>query len=67
MRRLVDLDVYDDIVLSAANEFKLAPELVKAVVLVESGMNPRATSPRGAQGLGQLMPAAATEPGAGDS
>ena len=62
-----NLDSYDDIILSAAAEFKLAPELVKAVVLVESGMNPRATSPRGAQGLMQLMPPTARELGVTDS
>ena len=62
-----NLDSYDDIVLTAASEFRLAPELVKAVILVESGMNPRATSPRGAQGLMQLMPGTAAELGVADS
>lgn len=62
-----NLDTYDDIVISTAHEFRLAPELVKAVMLVESGMNPRATSPRGAQGLMQLMPATARELGVEDS
>jgi soluble lytic murein transglycosylase-like protein len=62
-----NLDSYDDIIVSSAAEYKLAPELVKAVVLVESGMNPRATSPRGAQGLMQLMPATAEELGVADS
>ncbi len=62
-----NLDSYDDIILSAGNEFRVAPELVKAVVLVESGMNPRATSPRGAQGLMQLMPGTAEELGVDDS
>jgi len=62
-----NLDTYDDIIVSAADEYSLAPELVKAVVLVESGMNPRATSHRGAQGLMQLMPATAAELGVADS
>lgn len=62
-----NLDSYDDIIVASGREFSVAPELVKAVVLVESGMNPRATSPRGAQGLMQLMPPTARELGVDDS
>lgn len=62
-----NLDVWDDLILRAADHHQLAPELVKAVILVESGMNPKATSPVGAQGLMQLMPATARGLGVSDS
>jgi soluble lytic murein transglycosylase-like protein len=42
-----------------AQAFGLEPELLAAVVWVESRFCPQAVSPRGARGLGQLMPATA--------
>jgi soluble lytic murein transglycosylase-like protein len=42
-----------------AGRFQLDPHLVEAVVQVESGYNPWAQSPKGAQGLMQLIPATA--------
>ena len=50
---------FDDFVLAHAQRHSLRPELVRAVIQVESGYNPMATSPKGAMGLMQLMPATA--------
>lgn len=50
---------FNDAVVAAARLHGLEPALLHAVIAAESGHNPRATSPRGAQGLMQLMPATA--------
>ncbi len=46
--------------------FDVDPRFVSALVLVESGFNPRAVSPAGALGLGQLMPETARAVGVRD-
>jgi len=51
--------IYDSLVQEHASRHALRPELVRAVIQVESGFNPRARSPKGAMGLMQLMPATA--------
>ncbi|MRR55320.1 MAG: DUF4124 domain-containing protein [Deltaproteobacteria bacterium] len=49
-------DEFDPIVKSVASEYGVDKSLVKAVIHAESGYNPNAVSPKGAQGLMQLMP-----------
>lgn len=47
---------YDPLIERAARATALRPELVRAVIVVESAFNPRAVSKRGALGLMQLNP-----------
>ena len=54
------------LVRAAANEARVDPSLVSAVVQTESGFDPRASSAAGAVGLMQLMPATATSLGVTD-
>jgi len=49
------INSYDSIIESAALENNIDPNLVKAVIMQESGGNPEAVSPKGAKGLMQLM------------
>ena len=51
---------------SAASRYQIDPDFVASVVEAESGFNPTALSPSGAQGLMQLMPATAAMLGAED-
>ncbi len=54
---------YDPYIEMVARDNGVDPTLVKAVALVESGFNARATSSKGAQGLMQLMPKTAAQYG----
>lgn len=51
----------------AARRARVSEALLIAVILVESGGNPRAVSPAGAQGLAQLMPGTARRYGVTNS
>jgi len=57
---------FERLVAEAAQRHGLDPALVMAVVGVESGFQPQAVSPKGAQGLMQLMPRTARELGVAD-
>jgi soluble lytic murein transglycosylase-like protein len=56
-------DTYDELIVQHARAQGIRPDLVRAVVQVESGYNPGAISPKGAMGLMQLMPATASSLG----
>ena len=53
----------NQVVNSASAAYHLDPDLVNSVIHAESGFNSRAISPKGAQGLMQLMPSTANELG----
>ena len=50
---------WDGEIARVANKHQLDPDLVRAVVRVESNFNPYAVSPKGAKGLMQLIPSTA--------
>lgn len=54
---------FEPLVREHAARHSLHPDLVRAVIQVESGFNPYATSPKGAMGLMQLMPGTARQLG----
>jgi soluble lytic murein transglycosylase-like protein len=54
---------FDDLINEHSQNHGVRPDLVRAVMQVESGFNPYARSPKGAMGLMQLMPATAKQYG----
>src|SRR5882757_2650231 len=60
IERPIDLN---EVIKSASGTYRLDPDLVNSVIRAESGFNVRAVSPKGAQGLMQLMPQTASDLG----
>lgn len=60
-------DVFDAFILDAARQYDMDPVVIKAVIMAESGFNPRAVSRAGARGLMQLMPRTAGSLGVEDA
>jgi hypothetical protein len=53
----------EEIVASASNRYGIDPDIVLSLIHAESAFDPKAVSPKGAQGLMQLMPQTATSLG----
>ena len=66
LESITNLDVWDANFLAAGAETGLPAELLKAVCVAESRMNPSAVSPAGARGLMQLIPSTARHLGVSD-
>jgi soluble lytic murein transglycosylase-like protein len=56
-------DPIQQAVAAASREHQVDPDFIHSVIRAESGYNPRAVSPKGAQGLMQLMPRTAAQLG----
>jgi soluble lytic murein transglycosylase-like protein len=57
---------YEQLIDSAAQKYGIDPAVLKGLIKQESGFNPNAGSPAGAQGLTQLMPGTASAMGVTD-
>jgi len=59
--------LFHPIIIQTSNRHQIDPAIVKAIIMAESGYNPRAISKAGAKGLMQLMPKTAQDLGVEDS
>jgi soluble lytic murein transglycosylase-like protein len=57
----------NEVINAVSSRHHLDPDLINSVIYAESGFNPRAVSPKGAQGLMQLMPQTASRLGVANS
>ena len=57
----------NEVINAVSSRHHLDPDLINSVIHAESGFNPKAVSPKGAQGLMQLMPQTASKLGVGDA
>lgn len=55
------------VVSTASDRYHLDPDLVNSIIRAESGFDAKAVSPKGAQGLMQLMPGTASKLGVSDA
>jgi soluble lytic murein transglycosylase-like protein len=58
--------LFNPIIIEVAGHHEMDPALIKAIIMAESGHNPKAVSKRGAKGLMQLMPITAKSLGVED-
>ena len=56
IQQTINTKKYDNIIKKAQNKYGVEFSLIKAVIQVESGFNPKAVSKKGAKGLMQIMP-----------
>ena len=61
----MDATAYEDLIRLNAERFNIDRGLLSRLIQQESAFNPNAVSPKGAQGLGQVMPDTARDPGYG--
>jgi len=66
-KKLKAENAFNSIIRDVADRHQVDPAIVKAIIMAESGYNPRAVSKRGAKGLMQLMPTTAKSLGVRDS
>ena len=57
---------YHSLIVKTAYQYKVEPAIIKAIIMAESGFNPKAVSKVGARGLMQLMPRTARSLGVED-